>query len=158
ARRGLELAARDRRDAPRPDREPARLPAADRADHAPAPPQGGGHRRRLRPEVRDAPRPRGDAPLAARRRLLPRGGARDAGAAAADAAAGATEADARALARAGDARRRAPAVRDPARVAAGRPALPRPGRAALLGDDRRPPRPLRRPDGARREAHRSREQ
>ena len=41
ARGGLELAARDRRHAPRADREPARLPAADRPDHAHAPAQGG---------------------------------------------------------------------------------------------------------------------
>ena len=41
ARRGLELAARDRRHAPRADRLEARLPAADRPDHAHPPAQGG---------------------------------------------------------------------------------------------------------------------
>ena len=94
ARRGLELAARDGRDAPRSDRVEARLPAADRAHHAHPRAQGGGHRRRLRPEGGDAHRPRRLAPLAARRRLLPRGRARDARAAAADAATRAAQADA----------------------------------------------------------------
>ena len=41
ARRGLELAARDRLHAPRADRVEARLPAADRPDHAHASAQGG---------------------------------------------------------------------------------------------------------------------
>ena len=41
ARRGLELAARDRLHAPRADRLTPRLPAADRPDHADAPAQGG---------------------------------------------------------------------------------------------------------------------
>ena len=81
ARRGLELAARDGLHAPRSDRVEARLPAADRPDHADAPAQGGGHRRRLHAEVGDAQRPRRLAPLAARRRLLPRGRARHARAA-----------------------------------------------------------------------------
>ena len=58
ARRGLELPARDRRDAPRADRLEARVPAADRPHHAPASAQGGGHRRRLRAQVGDAQRPR----------------------------------------------------------------------------------------------------
>ena len=39
--RGLERAARDRLHAPRADRQPPRLPAARRPDHAPAPAQGG---------------------------------------------------------------------------------------------------------------------
>ena len=78
ARRGLELAARDRVHAPGADREPPRLPAADRPDHAPAPAQGGGHRRRLREQGLDAHRPRRLAAQPARRRLLPRGRARDA--------------------------------------------------------------------------------
>ena len=81
ARRGLELAARDRLHAPRADRQPPRLPAADRPDHAHAPAQGGRRRRRLRPEGRDAQRARRLAPLAARRGLLPRGRARHARAA-----------------------------------------------------------------------------
>ena len=51
-----------------------------------------------------------------------------------------------------DVRRRI--ARHPARVAARRPALPRRGRAALLGDDRRPPDPLRRARVVRAEAHR----
>ena len=137
ARRGLELASRDRRHAPRPDREPARLPAADRPDHAHAPAQGGRHRRRLREQGRDAQRPRGLAPLAARRRLLPRGRPRDSGAAPPAEPPRAAQALARAVARAGDARRAPPPRGHPARVAADRPALPRRGRAALLGVDRR---------------------
>ena len=47
------------------------------------------------------------------------------------------------LARPGHARRRPPARRDPARVAADRPEVHGRRRAALLGDDRRPPAPLR---------------
>ena len=54
-----------------PDGVQAGLPAADRPDHANAPAQGGGHRRRLRPEGRDPLRARRLAPLAARLRLLP---------------------------------------------------------------------------------------
>ena len=50
ARRGLELAPRDRVHAPRADRVPPRLPAADRPHHAHAPAQGGRRRRRLRAE------------------------------------------------------------------------------------------------------------
>ena len=66
ARRGLELAARDGRHAPRADRLEARLPAADRADHAHPSAQGGRDRRRLRAQGRDAHRARRLAPLAAR--------------------------------------------------------------------------------------------
>ena len=87
ARRGLELAARDGDHAPRADRVEARLPAAHRPHHAHPPAQGGGHRRRLHAEGGDAQRARRLAALAARRGLLPRGRARDAGAASADAAA-----------------------------------------------------------------------
>ena len=58
ARRGLELAARDRLHAPRADGLAPRLPAADRPDHAHAPAQGGRHRRRLRPEGLDPQRAR----------------------------------------------------------------------------------------------------
>ena len=58
ARRGLELAARDGLLPPRPDRVAPRLPAAHRPDHAHAPAQGGGHRRRLRHQGLDAQRPR----------------------------------------------------------------------------------------------------
>ena len=65
------------------------------------------------------------------------------GPAAPPAAPGAPQALSGTVARAGDARRRAPARRDPARVAARRPEVPRRRRAALLGDDRRPPDPLR---------------
>ena len=104
-RRGLELAARDRRHAPRADRVEARLPAAHRPDHAPAPAQGGGNRRRLRPEGRDAQRPRGHAALAARLRLLPRRRAGHARAAPPRAAQGAPQALAGAVARPGHARR-----------------------------------------------------
>ena len=54
-RRGLELTARDRLHAPRPDRLAARLSASHRPDHAHSSTQGGRRRRRLRPEGRDAP-------------------------------------------------------------------------------------------------------
>ena len=50
----------------------------------------------------------------------------------------------------------APARGDPARVAARRPEVPRRGRAALLGHDRRPADALRRARCVRREAHRAR--
>ena len=73
ARRGLELAAGDGRHAPRADRQPPRLPAADRPDHAHAPAQGSRDRRRLRAQGRDAQRARDLAPQPARLRLLPRG-------------------------------------------------------------------------------------
>ncbi len=46
--------------------------------------------------------------------------------------------------------------RDPARVAAHRSEVPRRGRAALLGGDRRPEHALRGPDGARPQVHRPR--
>ena len=87
---GWNSPARDRRHAPRADREPPRLPAADRPDHAHAPAQGGGHRRRLREQGRDAQRPRHLAAQPARRRLLPRGRACD------SCSAGAGQTDARA--------------------------------------------------------------
>ena len=51
-RRGLELTARDGLHAPRADREPPRLPAADRPHHAHPPAQGGRRRRRLRRPAR----------------------------------------------------------------------------------------------------------
>ena len=66
--------------------------------------------------------------------------------------------DAGTVARPGHARRQPPPRRDPARVAARRPALPRRGGAAVLGAHRRPAGPLRRPRRALREAHRPREQ
>ncbi len=106
ARRRLELAARDRRHAPRADRVEARLPAAHRPDHAHPPAQGSGHRRRLHAEGRDAQRARRLAALAARRGLLPRGCARHARAAPPHAAPRTAQADAGAVARAGHARRR----------------------------------------------------
>ena len=143
ARRGLELAARDRVHAPRADRVEARLPAADRPDHADAPAQGGGHRRRLHAEVGHAQRPRRLAPLPARSRLLPRGSARHAGAAPPRPAPRPPQALAGDVARPGHRGRLAPARRDPARVAADRPEVPGRGRAALLGDDRRAAAPLR---------------
>ncbi len=101
--------------------------------HAPPPAQGGRDRRRLRPEGRDALRARRLAPLAPRRGLLPRGRARHAGAAPPPPATRPPEALAGAVARPGHARRRAPARRDPARVAARRPEVPRRRRAAVLG-------------------------
>ena len=59
------------------------------------------------------------------------------------------QADAGAVARPGHARRRPAAGRDPARVAARRPEVPRRRRAALLGHDRRPADALRRAPGVR---------
>ena len=147
ARRGLELAPRDCLHAPCTDREPPRLPAAHRPDHADASTEGGRRRRRLHAEGSDAQRARRLAPQPPRRRLLPRGRTRDARASPAAAAARPPQALAGAVARPGDAGRQAPTKRDRARVAAGRPALSRRGRAALLGPDRRPPGPVR---GARR--------
>ena len=143
ARGRLELAARDRRDAPRADGVEARLPAADRPDHADAPAQGGRDRRGLHAEVGHAQRARRLAPLAARRRLLPRGRPRHARAPPPRPAPSPPPSLAGAVARPGHRRRRAPARRDPARVAADRPEVPGRGRAALLGDDRRPADPLR---------------
>ena len=65
AGRGVELAAGDGLHAPRADRVEAHLPAARRPRHAPAPRQGGRHRRRLRASGDQARRPRRDAALAA---------------------------------------------------------------------------------------------
>ncbi len=118
ARRGLELTARDGRHAPGADGVEARLPAADRPDHAHAPAQGGRRRRRLRPQGRNAQRAGRLAAQPARRRLLPRGRARDAGPAPTRAAPRPPEALAGAVARAGDAGRQAPPRRDHPRVAA----------------------------------------
>ena len=154
ARRGLELAARDRLHAPGADRVEAGLPAAHRPDHAHAPAQGGRHRARLRAEVVHALRPRDLAALAARRGLLPRGRPRHAGPAPPRPAPRTPQALAGAVARPGHARRRAPARGDPARVAADRPQVPGRGRAALLGDDRRAPDPLRPARRLRQEVHR----
>ena len=123
ARRGLELTARDRLHAPRADGVEARLPAADRPDHADAPAQGGGHRRRLRAEGRDPQRARRLAALAARLGLLPRGRARHPRPAPALGAPGASAPVTGAVARPGHPGRRPPPRRHPARVAAGRPAL-----------------------------------
>ena len=58
------------------------------------------------------------------------------------------------VARAGHAGRRPAARRHPARVAARRPAVPRRRRAALLGDDRRTPDPLRPARGVRAQVRR----
>ncbi len=94
ARRGLELAARDRLHAPRPDGLEARLPAADRADHADAPrkeagivvdfvPKGSTHSERVvslhslldsdfyREGARVTPAPRRRSARRARRKLSP---------------------------------------------------------------------------------------
>ena len=70
AGRGLERPARDDLHAPRADRQPPRLPAAHRPRHAPAPPQGGRRRRRLRRSRRAALRSHGHAAQPARRRPL----------------------------------------------------------------------------------------
>ena len=142
-RRGLELAARDGVHAPRADGVAPRLPAANRADHAHPPAEGSRRRRRLRPEGRDALGARRVAPRAARLRLLPRGRPRHSRTAASPAASRAAEALAGAVARPGHARCRATARRHPARVAAHRPEVPGRRRAALLGDDRRTPDPIR---------------
>ena len=126
-----------------PTAQPPGLPAAHRPDHADASTEGGRRRRRLHAEGSDAQRARRLAPQPPRRRLLPRGRARDARASPAAAATRSPQALAGAVARPCDAGRQAPTQRDRARVAAGRPALSRRGRAALLGPDRRPPGPVR---------------
>ena len=110
-----------------------RLPAANRPDHADASAQGGRHRRRLRPEGRDAQRPRHDAARAARLRLLPRGRARDARPAPAPAAPRPPPPLAGAVARPGHAGRAPPPRGHRPRVAARRPALPGRGRADATG-------------------------
>src|SRR5207244_2349227 len=92
ARRGLELAASNCLHAPGADREQARLPTADRADHAYASAQGSRRRGRLRAQGGHAQRARRLAAQPARLRLLPRGRTRYAGAAAAPAAARPAEA------------------------------------------------------------------
>jgi hypothetical protein len=121
----------------------ARLPAAHRPDHAHSPAQGGGRRRRLRPEERDALRASRVTARAPRLRLLPRGSPRHARAAASSAASRTSQAVAGAVARSGHPRRGAQARGHPARVAADRPEVPRRRRAAVLGDDRGTPDPLR---------------
>ena len=140
---GWNSPARHRLHAPCADRVAARLPAANRPDHAHPPAQGGRHRRRFRSQVGHAQREGDLAPLAARRRLLPRGRPGDAGAATANAAPGPQAPRSRRLAGAGHARGAATTGRDRARVAASRPQVPRRRRAALLGDDRRAQHPLR---------------
>ena len=124
-----------------PDRLAPRLPAAHRPHHAHPPAEGSGHRRRLRAEggnaqraavslhalldadfyregARVTPAPRRRSQRRARRKPGP-------------------------MARPGDARRRPAARGHPARVAAHRPEVPRRGRAAVLGHDRRTADPLR---------------
>ena len=71
AGRGMERPSGHGLHAPRADRQPPRLPAAGRPHHAPPPPQGVGHRGRLRRARRTAHRARDHAALAARRRCLP---------------------------------------------------------------------------------------
>ena len=153
ARGRLELPPRDRLHAPRADGLAARLPAAHRAHHADAPAQGSRHRRRLRAEGGDAQRARRLTALLAGRGLLPRRRPRHAGAAAANSTAREAEAHAGAVARSRHARRAAQAERDSARVATGRPEVPRRRRAALLGFDRRSADSLRGAHELRREAH-----
>ncbi len=154
-RRGLELAPRDHLHAPRPDRLAPRLPAAHRPDHAHPSQERGRRRRRLRAQGRDALGACRFAARAARLRLLPRGRARHSRAASPPAAPRSPEALTGAVARPRDPRRRTPAERDPARVAAHRPEVPRRRRAALLGDDRRAADSLR-PAGRVREEVRGR--
>ena len=102
----------------------------------------------------DAQRARRLAAQPARRGLLPRGSARHAGSAPAAEPPRAPQAFARAVARPGHAGRAPPAGGHPARVAANRPALPRRGRAALLGLDRGPAGAVRGAFRVRQEADR----
>ena len=90
----------------------------------------------------------------ARLGLLPRRGARHARPAPPLRTARAPPAVAGSLARSGHAGRGAAPRRHPARVAAGRPAIPRRRRATLLGDDRRPPDPVRPARGVRAQVRR----
>ena len=142
-RRRLELAAGHGVHAPRADGLPARLPAADRPHHAHPPAQGGRRRRRLRPKGATH-----NERVVSLHSLLDadfyREGARvTPGPATPPAAARAAEALPGAVARPGHPGRRPAPRRHPARVAADRPEVPGRGRATLLGDDRRPPDPLR---------------
>ena len=106
ARGGLERAPRDGLHAPRADGLEARLPAADRPHHAPAPPQGGGRGRRLRRGDGAAHRPHRHRPLAARGRRVPARRARHAPLAAAPAALAPAREAAGAARRAGSSRSR----------------------------------------------------
>ena len=135
-----------------PDRQPPRLPAADRSDHADPPAQGGGHRRRLRRSGRDPHRADGHAPHPARRRLLPAGRAGHAGSAPPDAATGPAQALAGDLADSGHTRSAAAPRRHRPGVAARRSVASRIGRAGALGPHRRPSASLRRAAAVRREA------
>ena len=151
-RRGLELTARDGLHAPRAHGQPPRLPAAHRPRHAHASPQGGRRRRRLRRPGRDAQRPHGHDPLAARLGLLPAGRASHAGAAPPRPAARPPQALAGGLARPGHVGSAPPRPRHPAGVGADQPRQARRRRADALGGDRGPPAALRRAAAVRREA------
>ena len=95
-------------------------------------------------------------PRAARLRLLPRGCPRHARSETAPAATRAPQALPGSVARPGHARCRATPGGHPARVAADRPEVPGRRRAALLGDDRGPPDPLRSARRVRQEVRRGR--
>ena len=92
ARRGLELAARERLHASCTDREPPRVPAAHRPNHAHPAAEGSRHRRRLRRSCGDTHGADDHASFAARLRFLPPGCARDPGAEAARSATNAAQA------------------------------------------------------------------
>ena len=106
------------------------------------------------PKARDTQRARCLAPFPAQRRLLPRGRTRHSGAPPSRAATSPPPPLAGTVARSGHAGRRPPARRDPARVAAHRPEVPRRRRAALLGHDRGTPDSLRPARRVRAEVHR----
>ncbi len=156
SRGGMELTARHGLHAPRADGQPPRLPAAHRPRHAHASPQGSRRRRRLRRSGRDAQRPHGHDPLAARLGLLPAGRASHAGAAPPRPAPRAPQALSRGLARSGHVGSAPPRPRHPAGVGADQPRQARRRRADALGGARGPAAALRRAPGLRREARRRR--
>ena len=156
---GLERAPRDGLHAPRADGQPPRLPAAHRPRHAPAPPQGGRRRRRLRRSRGAALRSHGHAPQPARRRPLQAGLARHAQAAAPAAALAPPGPAGAARRRVADPRHRrsGPAPRRDRRALEDRQRRPAAARrAGVLGRDRRAPRRAHRPPAAGRDAREGR--
>ena len=131
--RGLELASRDHLHAPGADRKPPCLSAANRPDHANAPAQGSGDRRRLHRSCGDAQRSHDHAPHAARLRFLPPGRAGHTRAAPPGAAPGQAEALAGSVAHPGHPGPGQARRRDHPRVGAGRSGQARRRRAAVLG-------------------------